>query len=167
MADTLTLTVKTALDWLFNESLDLSTMSDSYKREYNVTWTEGTGTSGTASKLWHDQRQVAGSGSETLDLSALASTWYGKSVSYNFSYVTLIAIVNLNTTSADDLYIDPTISDAFIYPWSNATKVEIPADSFLIVTNHTDRWTVGTDVNLKLANDSANAVDYKILIAGA
>ena len=169
MSETITLDYDVTLEWLFNEGLGLTTLSDTGKLSTSDTWENGTGDDGTASTLWHDSRTITGASGtgETLDLQALPQTIYGSSLTYDLGACKLLVIVNTNTTAADDLYIDASVANAFTGPWNDVTttKIEIPADSCLVILNQKATWTVdATHSDLRIVKDTANDVTYKILL---
>lgn len=172
MADTLTVDLKASLHWLYQEGLDLSTVSDSARFEFAKTLVDGTAAD-QADRLWHDQRTLAGGASENLDLTALTSSLFGNSLTFSFVRVKAVLIVNLATTANEDLAVGGAGSGA--NAWSapfkgNAdAKVAVPADSALFLVNKKSGWIVvngSTDV-LKIANDGSGSVSYRIAIVGA
>ena len=84
MPDTLSLDLKASLTWLFSEGLALSTVNDQAALEFAATLADGTGDS-QADKLWHAERTVAAGANDDLDLTALATTVFGSSLTINFA----------------------------------------------------------------------------------
>lgn len=169
MADTLSLWVTSIIDWEFDEGADLATIKDWGPLEYAKKLTDGTGAN-QVNLIWHDERTLAGSGNESLNLKNLTRTIYGSTVTYDFASVKVLAISNTNTVAADDLYIDGTVASAWNTAWNTSTtsKVEIAASGALLMVNPIGSWAVddiGNDI-LNIVNDSTNSVTYRILIAG-
>ena len=172
MADALTLTITATMDWLFNDALDLSTISDSTKITYDKSLTDGTGNS-LVDGIWHDTRTISGAAgtADSLDVGALAQTLFGQADTMDFvvGKIKMIYIVNTNTTSGDDLYIDSSVANSLILPFvSIATaKIEIPADSCLLWVNKVPGWTTSATTGIvSIKKDVAADVIYKIVIAG-
>ena len=86
MADTLTSQIKASINWLFQESLDLATVADDAKLEYDKSFADGTAAD-QADKVWHDSRTLGVGANDDLDLNALANTIFGSSVTINFAKV--------------------------------------------------------------------------------
>jgi len=169
MASELTATLEALFDWNFTEGLTLSTVMDSGKISYSKTLENGTGDN-QADLIWHTEATIAASGTDTYDLTALTTTLYGTALTITFVAVKAIMIVNKSTTAADDILIDATVVNAFTAPFNAdaSTKIEIPADSTLVLSNAMPGWTVtaGTGDILEIANDVANAITYDLIILG-
>jgi hypothetical protein len=86
MADTLTAQIKASLNWLFQESLDLATVNDDARLEYDKSFADGTAAD-QADKIWHDSRTLASGASDDLDLNALTNTIFGSTVTINMAKV--------------------------------------------------------------------------------
>ena len=170
MSESVSLTVEATLNWLYNTGLDLTTVSDSCKLKWSNTWSDGSGDDGTVQTLWHDSRTISGAAGtgETLDLEALSQTMYGTALSFDLGACKMLLIYNTNTTAADDLYIDASVSNAFVGQFNDVTtsKIEIPADGCVLFTNQKGTWTVdGTHSDLRIVKDTANDVTYEIVLA--
>lgn len=171
MADTLAVDVRASLGWLFQESLDLATISDNARLEYARSLADGTAAD-QADRLWHDQRTLAGSASENLDLNNLTNTLFGSTLTVNFAKVKALLIVNLATTAGEDLLVGGAGAgaNAWSAPFDNDpdAKIAVPADSIVFLVNKKNGWTVtnGSADILKIANASAASVSYKIAIVG-
>jgi hypothetical protein len=169
MADTLGMTIQLALDWLYKETQDLTTPTDEGFLKFDKHFADGTG-AGQLTKIWRDQRTLASGADEDLDLTALTSSWFTGTVNANFTTIKFIAIVNLSTTSGEDLQIDATVSNAFVKPWNTSTKIEIPADGLFLIADHAGPgWTVtnGSEDILNIDRKSGSAsLNYRIVIAG-
>ena len=168
MADTLTAQIKSSLHWLFQESLDLATVEDDAKLEYDKTLADGTADD-QADKVWHDSRTLAAAASDDLDLTALTHTIFGSTVTISFAKIKAVLIINTSTTTGDDL----TVGGAAAQEWTAwvaaaGDKVRVPADSCLLISNKKTGWTVtnGASDTLRITNAGANPVTYKIAVLG-
>jgi hypothetical protein len=171
MADTLAVDLKASLGWLFTESLDLTTVADNARLEYARSLADGTGAD-QADRLWHDQRTLAGSATENLDLTNLTHTLFGSTVTINFAKVKAILLVNLASGPGEDLVIGGAGSgaNAWSAPFDGDAdaKMIVPADSLVFLVNKKAGWAVtnGSADILKIANLSGASVSYKIAIVG-
>jgi hypothetical protein len=171
MADTLAVDVRASLGWLFVEALDLGSVADNSRLEYARSLADGTAVD-QADRLWHDQRTLAGSASENLDLTNLTNTLFGSTVTVNFAKVKALLIINLATTAGEDLLVGGAGAggNAWSAPFDADAdaKIAVPADSMLLLVNKKNGWTVtnGSSDILKIANASGASVSYKIAIVG-
>lgn len=167
MADTLSLDIQARLAWVFLDGLDLSTVQDDSALEFKQSITDGTGAN-EADKIWHDRRTLAASASETLDLSGLTHTLFGSTVTIDLAKVKCLFIKNLATSPGEELLAGGAASDAFEVPFGNVAGgvVEVGPNSPLLLAHLLDGWTVGSDVNLKIANTGSGDITYDIVIVG-
>jgi hypothetical protein len=172
MADALAVDIKASLHWLFQESLDLATVTDTARLEYARSFVDGVAID-QADKLWHDERTLASAASENLDLTGLTNSVFGSTVTISFAQVKALLIVNLATTANEDLAVGGAGAGAngWHAPFKgNAdAKVVVPADSMLLWVNKKHGWTVinGSSDVLKVANDGLASVTYRIVVVGA
>ena len=169
MADALTVSLSCSLDWLFNEALDLSTVSDSHRFKWAKDWTDGTGT-GNANLIWHYQGSIA-AGSHAHDLIALPQTFYGTGATFNFDRIKALIIVNTSTTAGDDIYLDQTnTGDDWDTnaPWSSGTQLDIPADSFVFFADQYGSGWNPSSANsvINIDYDGAGTIIYKLIVIG-
>jgi len=171
MADTLSLDIRASLNWLLQDTVGFGTVSDASKLEYTGTLADGVGND-QADKLWHSQATLAGSGVTLLDLTSLASTIFGSAVTTTLAKVKALLIVNSATTAGDDLLVGGAGvgGNAWGAPFNGDqdAKVQVPADSVLLLVHKKGGWTVtgGSSDVLRIENTSANSVAYKIAIIG-
>jgi len=169
MADTLASDVRASIGWLFQETLDLSTLADSSKLEYSRSLADGVADD-QADKVWHDTRTVAATSNDDLDLTALAMTVFGASINLSLAKVKAILVVNTAATAGDELEVGGAGSNALVGPFNGSTSavVEVGADSALLLCNKRDGWPVvsGTGDILRIRNPNSGAVTYKIAILG-
>lgn len=167
MADTLAIDVLAKVSWLFQDALDLSTVSDVSSLEYKKSLADGTGAD-QADKMWHDQRTILTAADDDLDLAGVLTNAFGATVT--FVKIKGILIVNTSTTAGDELYLDSSVTNGFLAPFNGSatSKVEIGADSPLLLCSKKDGWTVtaATGDILRIHNANAGSVTYKIVIWG-
>lgn len=169
MADSLATTLKVAMSWVFQDALDLATIADVSKLEFEKSTTDGTGVD-QADKIWHDTRTLATATNDDLDLNALTNSIFGSPVTINFAKVKAIIIKNKSTTSGDELKVGAAGTNPFVGPFAGVTTaiVEVGADSVLVLTSLKDGWTVtgGSSNVLRINNPNAGSVTYDIVIIG-
>ncbi len=169
MSDTLSLDIQASIQWLFEETLDLSTVSDHSKVDFLRSVSDGTA-DGQADKIWHDIRTVASGANDDLDLTSLSQTIHSSVITINLAKVKALFIVNTATAAGERLYLDSSVAGALLGPFNgNATsRIEVPADSPLLLTNLIAGWAVanGTSDVLRVTNDGTGNIDYKIVIVG-
>lgn len=169
MSDTLAVDVKASLAWLLSESLPLSTVIDHAALEYEQSLADGTAAD-QADVLWHDERSLAGSANDDLDLTDLAIAVFGGSLAVSFAKVKAILLVNTSTTSGDLLRVGGAGATAFSAPFAgdDDAVVEVGADSPLLLVNKKDGWSVtpSTAHVLRISNPGANAITYRMVIVG-
>lgn len=147
---------------------DLTVISDPGKIEYGKSTTNGTAVD-LADVVWHDLRTLASSGNDDLDLTALNRSIFGTSVTSNFARVKEIVIVNLNAVTGDFLRLDSSVTNGNTGPFGGSitSKIEVGADSPLVLASKKDGWAVdGTHKVLRINNPSAHSIQYYIGIIG-
>jgi hypothetical protein len=168
MADTLTSELKVSLAWLFQDVLNLSTVSDKSLLDYRQTLADGTGTDH-ADKVWHDQRTLAGGTNEDLALSALPVTLFANALNISLAKVKAILLVNTATTVGENLVIGGATSHEWLGPFAaSGNKLIVPADSCLLLVNKRTGWNVtsGSADKLRIANSGAGSITYQIAVLG-
>lgn len=147
---------------------DGATITDVNKIGFNGTFIYGTGLD-SCNLNWHDQRSVNPVADDDLDLTVLPLSVFGQIIDINFVNVRAIVIACLSTTSGDKLYIDTTVANAYLGPWSSSgSKPVIGANSVLIVSNKKDGFgaTSSTNKVIRVHNPGAAAVSYQVAIIG-
>ncbi|MHB1033231.1 MAG: hypothetical protein ACYC35_23910 [Pirellulales bacterium] len=170
MADSLSAEIRASLTWLFQDTLDLAVVSDASRLEYSASLADGAGAD-QADKIWHDRRRVTGGGgTDSLDLTALANTLFGNTISIAMAKVKVILIVNRSTAAGEYLMVGGAAANAFAAPFGGDgdAKVLVGPDSVLLLSDKKDGWTVaaGTGDILCIQNLHANDIDYEIVIIG-
>ncbi|MDZ4820089.1 MAG: hypothetical protein SGJ20_14070 [Planctomycetota bacterium] len=168
MADTLTSQLKASLHWLFQEPLGLSTVHDSAKLEYNETFADGVSPE-QADKIWHSSRTLISAASDDLDLSALAQTIFGTTVTITLAQIRAILIINTATDDGEVLIVGAAPADTWSACFGDASHtVEVPPDSCLLLCNRISGWPVvaGVSDTLRITNAGSGNVTYRIAILG-
>ncbi len=167
MSESLSVEIKASLAWLWEESLELSTLVDSSKLEVQAAFSAGDGP-GEADQIWHDTRTLAASSNDDLDLTALVQSIHGQAVSLGFA--ALKAILIHNTSADEPLVIDSSVTNSIKTPFdgSATSKLEIPPGSPVLLVNKLAGWavTAGTGDVLRISNASAEEIEYQIVIVG-
>lgn len=165
---TLASEIKASINWLFQEPLALTTVGDASQLSYEDQLANGSAAD-EADTIWSDQRTIAASGRDDLDLTALVHTLFGSTLTITLASVKAILLVNTSTTSGDTLQLDSSVTNACTAPFggSAASLVQIGADSALLLSSKKDGWTVNsTHKILRVSNLSADSVTYSIVILG-
>jgi hypothetical protein len=160
--------IKASINWLFQEPLALTTVGDASQLSYDDQLSNGSAAD-QANTIWSDQRTVAASGHDDLDLTNLTHTLFGSTLAIDLASVKAILLVNTSTTSNDRLRLDSSVANACTAPFggSATSLVEIGADSALLLSSKKDGWTVDSSHKiLRVANPSADAITYNIVILG-
>ena len=169
MSDTLSLEISASLSWLFEESLDLSTLTDNARLEYSQLLQDGTA-AGEADKIWHDTRTIGVGANDDLDLSALTQSIHGSTVTIGFAKVRAIFLVNTSTTVGEALTLDASVTNALLGPFGGVatSKLELPPDSTLMLVSKIDGWDVsdGSADIIRVTHSASVALTYKVVIVG-
>src|SRR3990172_4275321 len=166
MADTLSLTLKSMVQWAYTETVGtaVGTIVDSSKLEYDKTLADGTA-SDLADKVWRTRSTISSSDDEAVNVNALATIMFGYgSVSLNLQRIKAVLLINLTTTSGEDLWIgnngvaNPQIE---MFNGSTTTKIMVPADSVFFVCNKKAGWASATGARAMTVHNSGNGtVDF-------
>ena len=166
---TLASEIKASINWLFQEPLALTTVGDASQLSYDDQLSNGSAAD-QADTIWSDQRTVAASGHDDLDLTNLTHTLFGSTLTIDLASVKAILLINTSTTSNDRLRLGfGPVANACTAPFggSATSKVEIGADSALLLSSKKDGWTVdSTHKILRVVNPSADSITYSIVILG-
>ncbi len=129
--------------------------------------TSGTG-AGAADILFSDNRNLAASTSEDLDLAGGVSDALG--VTTTFADVKAI-MIRAAAGNGDNIVVGAAAATPFVGPFADATDaIEIPPGGIVMLVHPGAGWAVGAGASdlLKVANaDGAAAADYEIIIVGA
>ena len=157
----LTTNVKLSLVATLTAALDLSTPADSLSYTHNVALTSGTST-GKADMLWHDQRTLAASATENLDLAGSLSNAFG--ATQTFAKIKAVGVfaatgntndvqvtrdgtngVPLFLAAGDGIAVKPGGAFWWIAPNTGITVTAATGD-LLVVTNSAGTTSVTYDI---------------------
>lgn len=166
MARTLTGTIKAALGLTYLGDLDLGSQKALLPFAAEISIGNGTG-NGQANLAWWDNRSIAGSSSEDLDLAGGLTDAFGQALTF-----TKVKGIYVKAAAANvgNIVIGGKPSTGFFAGlFGDITdKIKVaPGQSFLI-TNMNAGWTVtaATADILLMANDAAGTALYDIAIIG-
>ncbi|GAA3077830.1 hypothetical protein [Streptosporangium carneum] len=149
-------------------SLDLTTVSAplSFARQLNLA--DGTGLN-QANRLWSDERTLAASASEDLDLAGVLTDPFGASITFARVKGLIVAAPLAN---ANNVVVGGASSNPFVGPFGAGTHTVAVRPGGLLVLMAPDATgyavTAGTGDLLKVANSGAgSSVTYQIVVIGA
>jgi hypothetical protein len=129
-------------------------------------FTAGTGVT-QADKLFSDQRTLAASATENLDLAGVLKDPLGATLT--FGHVKLIVII-ADPGNTNDVVVGGAATNTFVGPFGDATdKVAIKPGHMLIVGGRGAGWAVTPatgDIVLVANSGGTTGVTYKVLIIG-
>lgn len=150
-------------------TLDLATASANVAKRYSVELATGTGV-GQADVIFHDQRTLAASANEDLDLAGSLSGALGGTVTFVKVKAVLIAAASGNT---NEVIVGAAATNAFATMFGAATHtVRVrPGGMFLLSTGSGDLAgygvTAATGDLLRVANGGGGtSVTYDIIVIG-
>lgn len=147
---------------------DLSTPTDTLIYRKNFEWTNGTGAD-QANQHWKDQRTLAASATENLDLAGVLVSHLTGAV-INFTSIRLI-IVYAALGNANDVEVGGVGLNAFFTPFgANTDKLKVKPGGLLVLMARDAAGyavTAGTGDLLKVANGGAGtSVTYDVILVG-
>lgn len=164
---TFTGTIKLVADCLLNSGLDIGTGKHQVNSTYSNVFTNGTGAN-QANEMFTDQRTIAASGSEDLDLAGSLTDAFGTSIVFTSIKAVIISAASANT---NDVVVGGAASNTFD-GWFNdsSDKLNIKPGGMFCITNPEANGyavTAGTGDLLTIANSSSGtSVTYDIIIIG-
>ncbi len=164
MAETFTSDVKAFVGW--NWLADTGQPTDDDNISYDKSFTDGSGDSQEEIKWSSESRTLLNGNSETFDLTALARSLFGGTLTVTLYKVKTIMIV-IESTTAGKL----TIGDAASNEWAGPLHTDgqtliLDPDSVYLQTNRQYGWGVDdSNKNLKVAAGNGD-VTYSIFIGG-
>ncbi|MGC3972390.1 MAG: hypothetical protein QM775_35120 [Pirellulales bacterium] len=168
MSESLSVDLKASLAWLFQDSAELSTVTDVARLDYSAVL-GGAPANPAVDLLWHDERSLAAESSQDLILSDLPKTLFGQELSFAFADVRALLLVNLATDAAAELIVGGAPAPPWEGPLGDAgDTLRLPADSCLLLVAKRTPWSVveGTADVLRIANPGDAATTYRIVIVG-
>ena len=150
-----------------SSSIDFTTGTAPLSRTYQLLYGTGTGANN-ADRIWHDQRTLAASATEDLDLAGTLVDVFGATVTFARIRAIIIAAASANT---NNVIVGNAASNGFVTWVGGATHtVTVRPGGFLCLAN-TDATayavTAGTGDLLHVANSGAGtSVTYDVILLG-
>lgn len=167
MATNLAATIKAAINATYGNVLEFGEAVQ--RTQYNVAqaFTDGTGAD-QATKLWTDQRTIAASSNDDLDLAGGISDAFGAALTLTKVKALLIKAA---ATNVNDVVVGGAASNQFLTPFGAGTdKVKVkPGGTLVLIAPDATGYgvTAGTGDLLRVANSGAGStVTYDIVIVG-
>lgn len=166
MATTLKTIVTAQVDAVYSNLLDLGTPVDNFQKRTKIEMTNGTGAN-MADRMFHDQRTIALSSSEDLDLAGVLVNDFGATLTYVELRAVLITASPANNNNvlvsrpaSNGVPLFSAAGDEIIIPPGGAFLWACPADGKITVT-------AATGDLLHVANSGAgSSVTYDVVIIG-
>lgn len=168
----MTLSSKVAVTVTANQSetLDLGSRSSAMTQTYKAVLTDGTG-AGQADKVFHDQRTLAASATENLDLAGVLTDPLGTALTFARVKALIVKAAAANT---NDVVVGGDVTNTFFGPFADETDgIRIrPGGVLCIACGEADATgfavAAGTGDLLKFLNGGAGTpVTYDVTIIGA
>lgn len=146
---------------------DLGSVAFTFNQTADAGYAAGTGT-GKADKLFSDQRTLAASGTENLDLAGVLADPLGATLTFGHVKAIYIHAAAANT---NDVCVGGAASNGFVGPFADATDIACvkPGGALLITAPAGAGWavTASTGDLLKVANSGGTTgVTYDVVIVG-
>ena len=167
MATTFSGNITISVNAVLRDDLDLSDPADIAQFLHKFTLTDGAGAN-QCNQMWHDQRTLAASATENLDLSGSLTNQYGTSVV--FARVKGLFVLNASAIATI------TLRGAAANGWSTMFQVSAnplilqPGAPFVNYAPNATGYlvTAGTGDTFRVNNnDGSNSATYDILIIGS
>jgi hypothetical protein len=165
MSNALAGTIRAIMSVNFDNALDLTTVRDALSQTFSNTFTDGTGAN-KAQVMWHDQRTLATTTGEDLDLAGSLSCAFG---TVTFTKVKVLLVYVTTTTAGYTLQVGGAAANQMINWVVDATdKIVVGAGGMLLLTSPVDGYavTAATGDLLKVYNPSGGSVVYDIVVIG-
>lgn len=167
MATTLKTTVTAQIEATFKNVLDLGTPTDAFLKKTKIELSNGTGAN-SADLMFHDQRTIAASSNEDLDLAGSLAGPFGASQVFVELRAILISAAAANTNNvrvtrpaSNGVPLFLAASDGIDVPPGGVFLWSCPADGKVAVT-------AGTGDLINIANSSSGtSVTYDVVIIGS
>lgn len=167
MSETLIGTVTITVDMTNTNTVDLSTINDNVKKAYSITYTSGTGANA-AEAMFHDQRTITASSTDSLDLSGTLANKFGTTVVFTKIKGIIVSAASANT---NDVQVTSSAANGFVNAFlatSDGVVVE-PGGMFCLVSPSANGYavTAATGDLLDIINSAGGtSVVYDIIIFG-
>ena len=168
MSTSLTGSIKVVLDMAFKNTLDLSTITDPLKKTINIALADGTGAD-KAQVVWHDERTLATTTGEDIDLAGALACAYGV---VTFTKIKAILIYVTTTTAGYRLEIGGSPNGGPLANWvgdAASDKIKITAGGLNLLVCPDAAGigvTAGSADDLYVYNPSGGSVVYDIVVVG-
>lgn len=162
----LTTTILTKITAKQTGTNDLGTPS--FPVEYNATTSLGSGTGDSlADQLFTDQRTIAASGTEDLDLAGGLTDAFGATLT--FAKIKTI-MIKADPGNTNNVTVKPATTNGFLGPFNAAADtLSIPPAGSVLLQAPASGWVVTADTGdlLTIANSSSGTgVTYDIILVG-
>lgn len=166
MAVATTISLQTIAD--LTKAFDLVTGSVPLNKRNLFEWASGTGAD-QANRIFHDQRTLAASANEDLDLSGGLSDAFGDTIIFARVLALLVAAASAN---ANNVLVGGAAANQFINWVANSSDIITvrPGGLLLVVARDATAYavTAGTGDLLRIANSAGGtSVTYDIVIIGS
>jgi hypothetical protein len=166
MATTLRSIITAQVDATYKNVLDLGTPTDAFVKTLKVELSNGTGAN-SADLMFHDQRTLAASATEDLDLAGVLASPFGATLTYVELRAILITAasgntnnVNVTRPASNGVPLFLAASDGIAIPPGGGFLWTCPADGKIAVT-------AGTGDLLTITNSAGSTgVTYDVVILG-
>ena len=167
MTTALIASIKAAVSASYANSQEFGSVAQDLKYSAAHAFTDGTGAD-QAQKLFTDQRTLAASANESLDLAGGLTDAFGATLTLTKVKAILVRAAAGNT---NNVVVGGAASNAFVGPFGDATDTVAikPGGTLLLVAPDSAGYavTAGTGDILKVANSSSgSAVTYDIVLVG-
>lgn len=166
MAYSLNANLSLLVDATLTNSNDLSVSTDKLFRSYATTLIQGTG-DGQANNMWHDQRTLAASGTEDLDLAAvLTSTVTGAALTFTKIKALLVSAATGNTNNV--VVSRPAANGLVLFSAASDAVSILPGGLFLLTAPNAGIVVTAATGDLLTITNSAGTtgVTYDVIILG-
>jgi len=164
--DTLTGTLKVNIATTVGKTADFGNATQSVNSTKTITLSFGT-VANQANQMFADSRTLAGSASESLDLSGSLTNAFGETI----ALTRIVALYIENTSTTDSIEVGGAASNAVASIFgATADTIKIRPGGFLLLggADVTGYAVVAATADLlKVANLGAGSTTYKIIIFGS
>jgi hypothetical protein len=147
-------------------ALDLATALLMLDEVYQADLSNGTGDD-QVNELWHDERTIAASGTDTLDLAGALTSAFGATIT--FTKIKAIVVI-ADAGNTNDVVVGGASSNAFQGPFNATThKINVQKGGAFVAIAPKTGWTVtaGTGDQFLIANGGGTtSVTYRIILIG-
>lgn len=159
-------TLELTLSWLFENELDLANAKDNASLSVSDELTDGNAIDA-AEIVWHDERTVSASGTDSLDLAGGLTDAFGNTLT--FTKIKGVAVKNKSTTAGDILTLGGNANGVPLFS-DTSDKLKINPDGLFLwwdpsAAGITVTATTGDILDI-IETGGSNSVTYQIVIVG-